>query len=351
MSDNQNLHKRITDLEALLEEYKSTNNSLAQDIERLEREVQQKSGYVQGDLSLSEEHSVDIPSPQKWQELLAVVGRVQERCVELEGGEDAADVKESIRNSDTQAAALKSSESVNAGHITRIEALEQTLFELRGEMGGGRHIPPNTRVVCLRQNPAQHWADTRKEVLDRLKQENEALLRRLEELESKVTIGQTGAIEGDVDMDVEHPARTEMGGRFVPRESYESMKEEKKELEEIVKQKEKRLLRLQQVCIPFFADMFVVFLTRPLLYMYRYSLQNLPNSVKQSLQSLVSNLRSIQMGRSASLQCSILALPLSSSPPQTPRVVPEVTPLWLQVEICVCSWLVREKAALRTCRS
>jgi len=41
---------------------------------------------------------------------------------------------------------------------------------------------------------------------------------------------------------------------LVPRESWEVLDKEKKELEEVVKQKEKRLLRLQQVrtlsCLP-----------------------------------------------------------------------------------------------------
>jgi mitotic spindle assembly checkpoint protein MAD1 len=104
-------------------------------------------------------------------------------------------------------------------------------------MGGGRHIPPGTRVVCLRDNPAQRWADTRAEVLERLKRENEALLRRLGEVEKRVGVG-----AGEMDVDSE-----EGGGKFVPRESYEGLKAEKQELEEVVKQKEKRLLRLQQV--------------------------------------------------------------------------------------------------------
>lgn len=130
--------------------------------------------------------------------------------------------------------AFREAEAEADKHAERAEKLEQTLFELRGEIGAGHHVPPGMRVLSLRQNPAQEWADTRKEVLDRLKNENEALLRRLHELE------ESGAHVGNASSD----AQTET---FVPRESWEVVCHEKKELEEVVRQKEKRLLRLQQV--------------------------------------------------------------------------------------------------------
>jgi mitotic spindle assembly checkpoint protein MAD1 len=56
----------------------------------------------------------------------------------------------------------------------KIEELEQTLFELRGEIGAGRHVPPGVRVLSLCENPAQNWADLRQAALDRLKAENSA---------------------------------------------------------------------------------------------------------------------------------------------------------------------------------
>jgi len=66
----------------------------------------------------------------------------------------------------------------------KIEELEQTLFELRGEIGAGRHVPPGIRVLSLSANPAQEWADLRQAALDRLKEENAALLQRLSTLSS-----------------------------------------------------------------------------------------------------------------------------------------------------------------------
>lgn len=122
----------------------------------------------------------------------------------------------------------------------KIENLEQTLFELGGEIGAGRHIPPNTRILSLRQNPAQQWADSRKEVLDRLKSENEALLERLRVLTEN---GQRVQTEGTGDEAREREDH-------IPKESWETLSFETQELREQVNQKEKRLLRLQQVKCP-----------------------------------------------------------------------------------------------------
>ncbi|KAH9896012.1 hypothetical protein C8Q73DRAFT_773799 [Cubamyces lactineus] len=80
-------------------------------------------------------------------------------------------------------------------HLEKIEELEQTLFDLRGEIGAGRHIPPGTRVLCGAR-------------------------------------GSGGNVSGE---------------ELVPRESYEVVVKEKAKLEEELRHREKRLLRLQQV--------------------------------------------------------------------------------------------------------
>ncbi|KAI8976346.1 MAD-domain-containing protein [Trametes punicea] len=127
---------------------------------------------------------------------------------------------------------LKESDAEREQHLEKIEELEQTLFELRGEIGAGRHVPPGTRVLCLRDNPAQQWEDLSRAAMDRLKNENEALLKRLKELEES---GARASGEG------------RSGEELVPRESYEVVAKEKSKLEEELKHREKRLLRLQQV--------------------------------------------------------------------------------------------------------
>ena len=155
-------------------------------------------------------------------------------------------------------------------HLAKIEELEQTLFELSGEIAGGRHVPPKTRVLCLKENPDQQWVDLRQAAMDRLKSENEALLKRLKDLED------TGVRLGGAE-------------DLVPRESWDQVVREKQDLEGEVKQKEKRLLRLQQV--------------RPLRVIYtagftvnpRYSPRRAPNSEKPSLPSSDSSLRFTRM--------------------------------------------------------
>lgn len=122
--------------------------------------------------------------------------------------------------------------------VDRIDKLEQELFELTGEIAGGRHVPPGVRVLSMRENPEQQWFDLRQEAMDRLRGENEALLRRLGTLEEKAKqAGVQGQTNGE----------QATGLDLVPKESFELAMKEKLELQDVVKQKEKRLLRLQQV--------------------------------------------------------------------------------------------------------
>ena len=124
----------------------------------------------------------------------------------------------------------------------KIEELEQTLFELRGEIGAGRHVPPGVRVLSLCENPAQNWADLRQAALDRLKSENTALLQRLSTLGptstdvKPATVTQGGSTEAEVQQE-----------QLVPRASWAAVCEEKAQLEAELKQRDKRMLRLRQV--------------------------------------------------------------------------------------------------------
>lgn len=91
------------------------------------------------------------------------------------------------------------------------------------------------RVLSLRENPAQQWVDMRQQAMDRLRRENEAVMRRLKELEDSGVRAENGK---------ERVAEEAM----VPREIWEVVNLEKTRLEEELKQKEKRLKRLQEVC-------------------------------------------------------------------------------------------------------
>ena len=128
----------------------------------------------------------------------------------------------------------------------KIEELEQTLFELRGEIGAGRHVPPGIRVLSLYANPAQDWADLRQAALDRLKEENAALLQRLSTLETSGAHSVLTPTATDA-LNATGSGSATTVTELVPRASWAAVCEEKAQLEEELRQKEKRMLRLRQV--------------------------------------------------------------------------------------------------------
>ncbi|KAK0223443.1 spindle assembly checkpoint component Mad1 [Armillaria fumosa] len=181
--------QRLQHAEALLEEYKGVNDKLTLELEALTA----SRGSVVG---------ADLLQAEKTQRL-----QVQEAL---------AQCNEETKN-----------------HLDKIDELEQKLFDLGGEIAGGRHVPPGVRILQLKENPLHDWVDLRQSAMDRLKGENEALIKRLKELEES---GIKGAA-----------ASAQPGEELVPRESWELVSKEKSDLEELVSQKEKRLLRLQQI--------------------------------------------------------------------------------------------------------
>jgi mitotic spindle assembly checkpoint protein MAD1 len=92
------------------------------------------------------------------------------------------------------------------------------------------------RVLSLCANPAQDWADLRQAALDRLKEENTALLQRLCALEASGTHSVPPAADG-----------SSTASELVPRASWGAVCEEKAQLEDELRQKEKRMPRLRQV--------------------------------------------------------------------------------------------------------
>ncbi|KAH6894869.1 hypothetical protein BKA70DRAFT_1439352 [Coprinopsis sp. MPI-PUGE-AT-0042] len=64
-----------------------------------------------------------------------------------------------------------------------------SLFDPSGEIAGGRHVPPKMRILCMADNPDQAWVDLRQATMDRIKGENEALIKRLKELEESGVSG------------------------------------------------------------------------------------------------------------------------------------------------------------------
>ncbi|KII90456.1 hypothetical protein PLICRDRAFT_106619 [Plicaturopsis crispa FD-325 SS-3] len=182
--------QRLQELETLLEEYKATNKALEKEIDAF--------GGDAGTLGTGKSRK-------------ELSQEVEEARLSL---------------------ALKEAEQVSEQQLERIDELEQTLFDLQGDIASGNHVPPGRRILCLQDNPAQQWEDLSRAAMTQLRGENEALMNRLKELEQSGYKGGSGEASG---------------GELVPRESWDIVNKEKGELEEVVKQKEKRLLRLQQV--------------------------------------------------------------------------------------------------------
>ncbi|KAJ3880105.1 MAD-domain-containing protein [Lentinula edodes] len=123
-----------------------------------------------------------------------------------------------------------------------LDTVEQELFDLRGEVAGGRHIPPNTRVLEMKDNPHAEWEMSHTAVLERLKGENQALLKRLIDIEA--VLKEAGAAQASQASETKSDVSV---STLVPRESLDIAVKDKEDLEDVLKQKEKRLLRLQQV--------------------------------------------------------------------------------------------------------
>ena len=106
--------------------------------------------------------------------------------------------------------------------LDRVDQLEQLLFDLQGEIAAGRHVPPNTRVLQLADNPEKQWFDIRQQTIDNLKRENKALLDRL-------------------------TAQAPDPSSLIPPQSYTSLQSSLSDLQSQLAQKQKRLLRLEQI--------------------------------------------------------------------------------------------------------
>ena len=96
------------------------------------------------------------------------------------------------------------------------------------------------RVLSLNANPAQDWADLRQAALDRLKEENAALLQRPSALYASGIHTAPSAIDTAA-------ARSSTTTELVPRASWAAVIQEQAQLEDELRQKEKRMLRLRQV--------------------------------------------------------------------------------------------------------
>ncbi|KAJ7165022.1 spindle assembly checkpoint component Mad1 [Mycena filopes] len=184
--------EQLQQLERLLEDYKATNSRLtAQLNEVVDREP----------VSVAEQRRQELEAER--------TGRIEAQQA-LDGA--LAEVK-------TQ--------------LEKIEQLEQELFELGGEIAGGRHVPPGIRVLTFRDTPDMVLRDSpeaRQIELGRLKQENAALVHQLEGLQHNGARAENASTEG-----------------VIPKETWDAMCVEHARLKEEVNNTLKRRNRLQEV--------------------------------------------------------------------------------------------------------
>ncbi|THU84022.1 hypothetical protein K435DRAFT_971348 [Dendrothele bispora CBS 962.96] len=218
---------RLDQLESMYTQAKSSNSSLRSEIQTLQTKL---------DKALSELGNLK-------QENTSLQSRITSLKSEVVSREEAATANSK--------AALSAAQEEIQTHLKKIDELEQELFELTGEMAAGRHVPPGVRVLEMKENPAKQWFDSRAEVVEQLKKENEELLKRLGVLEKKVKLsgddgdGQTA--DGQTADGNEETQKQEDSGTLVPRSSLDTLLLEKQDLTTRLDKAEKRNERLRKV--------------------------------------------------------------------------------------------------------
>ncbi|KAI5475139.1 hypothetical protein MNV49_001883 [Pseudohyphozyma bogoriensis] len=155
---------------------------------------------------------------------------------ENEAGEDDTGVivgkslEEQLRRNETLSEELNQLRNTNSLLQKEIDSLELQVGRLTYEHGNGAYDPRTTKVLQLAQNPDSIEHAIRSSTLERLRDENQALLRTLAELEQRKegSAGATGAVA------------------MVPRASLVNMQAELDAANAVVQQKETMELRLKK---------------------------------------------------------------------------------------------------------
>lgn len=126
---------------------------------------------------------------------------------------------------------MENVQSENALLNKELDALELQVSRLSYDHSNGAYNPLTTKVLELRENPDLIDHAIRTSTLERLKDENNALLDRITHLERR-------KISAD----------GEECSSLVPRESLVSLRKEFEELQAVIEQKEKMNKRLIDVC-------------------------------------------------------------------------------------------------------
>jgi mitotic spindle assembly checkpoint protein MAD1 len=136
-------------------------------------------------------------------------------------------------------AEVESLEQTNALLEKELESLEVQVEGLQRRLGRGEFDGSTTKVVALRDNPAQADLDVRTSTLENLRKENAVLLNRLVALQKE---GRQIAKEDRV-------SEGDGGAEMIPRQTLLNLEEENRRLTKEVAQKELAKKRLSEVCL------------------------------------------------------------------------------------------------------
>jgi mitotic spindle assembly checkpoint protein MAD1 len=119
--------------------------------------------------------------------------------------------------------------------VKELDALDLQVSRLSYAHNNGAYNPLTTKVLELRDNPDRNDHAIRTASLERLKDENAALLDRITTLEKRKT---------------SNLSTSEQSEALVPRESLVSLQKEFAELQAVIEQKEKMNKRMIDVRLP-----------------------------------------------------------------------------------------------------
>ncbi|KAH6892853.1 hypothetical protein BKA70DRAFT_838011 [Coprinopsis sp. MPI-PUGE-AT-0042] len=128
---------------------------------------------------------VKVDQMEEFQALLPEYENMNDqRANDLEASEgpmvSTGELKKVERETKALCQTISEREQEIASQATKIDKLEHALFDLSGEIAGGRYVPPKARVLCMARTQTRHGL-----IFDKLRWmgENEALIEQLKQLE------------------------------------------------------------------------------------------------------------------------------------------------------------------------
>jgi mitotic spindle assembly checkpoint protein MAD1 len=222
---------QLNQLESMYEDSKSVNATLRSQIEALQSKLEK----ARADLQALTQENAEITNRLSSYESAS--------SPTLQSLQDTLNAETTAK--ETAQSALGKAQKEIEDHLKKIEDLEQQLFELGGEIAGGRHVPPNVRVMQMPDNPADKYFEARSSVMDAVRKQNEGLMKRIEELEQRLK--QSGGSVGSSTDAAAGDGGTDDSEYLIPRSSLDAYITQNEDLKLRLELSEKRYKRLMDI--------------------------------------------------------------------------------------------------------